>query len=99
MSRTQQRYLVRRKHIPIPTADSSNVLIKKSRISDMIFTKQKKESGSANSEKRKLLHCYKEWYIAMHWPVVRKVQGLRYSGDSGFLTAAEKHKKAMTPGI
>jgi hypothetical protein len=41
---------------PIPTADSSNVLIKKSRISDIRFIKQKKESDSANSEKvRKIL--------------------------------------------
>ena len=66
----------------------------------MIFTKQKKESGSANSEKRKFLHCYKERYIAMHWPVVQKVQG--YSAIHViviFSTATERHKKAMTPGI
>ena len=54
--RFKRVYLTSRLHedIPIPTADSSNVLIKKSRISDMRFTKQKKASGSANSENRKL---------------------------------------------
>lgn len=51
---------------PIPTADSSNVLIKKSRISDIRFIKQKNESGSANSKKKTKIRHFLKSMTTLH---------------------------------
>ena len=42
----------------IPLSASSKLLMKKSRISDMMFVKQKKQSASANSEIKEILYCW-----------------------------------------
>ena len=52
-------------YVPIPRSESSSVLIKLSRISAMIFVKQKNESASAFSMKKNQTLNYKKTILSL----------------------------------